>query len=216
LTLKTMADEGWSGYLKAWGAHMTPNYWTDADKRAMWRNGLPSRETGEIIRSWYAHASSPAPLDKMQQVGCQDWLVEDLLMKADKMTMANSIELRVPYLDHSLVEWAQTLPLRWKAGDRANGYASKYILRAFARKRLPREIIERPKQGFPVPAYQWLQGRLGQWAQDRLQRSDQTLGRWIDKSQVLPALAAARNGDLEAAHKIWLLIVLDAWARRWL
>jgi asparagine synthase (glutamine-hydrolysing) len=130
--------------------------------------------------------------------------------------MANSIELRVPYLDHSLVEWAQTLPLRWKVGDRVNGYASKYILRSFARKRLPREIIERPKQGFPVPAYLWLQGRLGQWAQDRLHRSDQTLGRWIDRSQVLPVLAAARNGDLEAAHKIWLLIVLDAWMRRWL
>lgn len=215
-TLGTMADEGWSGYVKAWAAHPTSFHWSDDEKRALWRNGIPTPVTSDLIRSWYDLTASQAPIDKLQHVSCHDWLVEDLLMKADKMTMANSIELRVPYLDHSLVEWAQTLPLRWKVGDRANKYVSKYILRSYASERLPRSIIERPKQGFPIPAYQWLQGDLGQWAQDRLQRSNGALSRWIHTSHVAPTLAAARDGNIAAAHNTWLMIVLDAWARRWL
>lgn len=213
LTLKTMAEEGWSGYLKAWAVRER-THWSESELRSPGRDGVAT--TGDLIRSWYDRALSPMPIDKIQEVGCGDWLVEDLLMKADKMTMANSIELRVPYLDHSLVEWAQTLPLRWKVGNRASGYVSKCILRSYARKRLPREIIERPKLGFPVPAYLWLQGRVGQWAQDKLNRSDGMLGHWIDTSRIAPTLAAARNGSIEAAHKVWVLIVLDTWARRWL
>jgi asparagine synthase (glutamine-hydrolysing) len=216
VTLRTMADEGWSGYVMAWAAHPTSVHWTDVEKRALWRGGIPNAATSDLIRSWYHHASSPAPVDKLQHVSCHEWLVEDLLMKADKMTMANSIELRVPYLDRSLVEWAQTLPLRWKVGDRANKYVSKYILRSFAAKRLPHSIIERPKQGFPIPVYEWLQGRLGQWAEKRLEHSNSGLGRWIHMTGIAPTLAAARNGNIAAAHSIWVLIVLDAWTRRWL
>jgi asparagine synthase (glutamine-hydrolysing) len=215
LTLKTMAESGWSGYIKAWSVHDRA-HWLDNEKRILWRIGASTRETSVLIHSWLDQAASPEPVDKAQQVSSGDWLVEDLLMKADKMTMANSIELRVPFLDRRFVEWAQTLPLRWKVGDRTSGYVSKRILRSYARGRLPRAIVERPKQGFPVPAYVWMRDRVGQWAQDRLQRSSKTLGRWLDMSYVAPVLAAARNGNIDAAHKIWVLIVLDAWMRRWL
>lgn len=214
-TLKTMAKDGWSGYSKAWSVRERA-HWTDSEKAALWGGHAPSVRTSDLIISWFNHARSTEPVDKAQQVSSGDWLVEDLLMKADKMTMANSIELRVPFLDRRFVEWAQTLPLRWKVGDRANGYVSKCILRSYARRRLPRTIVERPKQGFPVPAYVWMRGRIGQWAEDRLQRSGKTLGRWLDMSYVAPVLAAARSGDIDAAHKIWVLIVLDAWMRRWL
>jgi asparagine synthase (glutamine-hydrolysing) len=215
-TLRSMASDGWAGFVKAWSSSAEAIHWTDEDKRRLWRNGAPRAATRDLIRSWYDRAASPSPVDKMQQVDCHDWLVEDLLMKADKMTMANSLELRVPFLDHSLIEWAQKLPLRWKVGDRAHGYASKCILRSYARKRLPRSIVERPKRGFPVPAYQWLRGGLGQWAQDQLKRSNGTLGHWIDTSVLAPTVAAARRGDAAAARNVWVLIVLDTWARRWL
>ena len=212
-TLRTMAEEGWSGYVKAWAVQDA--IWSDNEKRKFWCNGTPA-VTRDILLSQFDTLSSPKPVNQSQQFSCGDWLVEDLLMKADKMTMANSIELRVPFLDHSIVDWAQSLPLRWKVGDRASGYVSKCVLRSYARKHLPREIIDRPKQGFPVPAYLWLQGKLGQWANDRLMQSDARLGRWIQMSEVGPTLAAARGGDIQSAHKIWVLIVLDAWARRWL
>jgi len=213
--LNMMSREGWSAYVKAWAVE-GETHWSDDEKRRLWRGAAPARPTGALIRSWYDAATSPLPTDRVQQVLCGDWLVEDLLMKADKMTMANSIELRVPFLDRSLIEWAQTLPLRWKVGDRKNGYATKSVLRSYAAKRLPREIIDRPKQGFPVPAYVWLRDTLAEWAQDRLRQSNRTLRHWIDTSEVAPIFGAARNGDIKAAHKIWVLIVLDAWARRWL
>jgi len=217
LTLNTMADEGWSGYVRAWGK-VEDKYWSDAEKDQFWNAStpIPMPTTNDLIQSWFDQIPSSEPLDKIQQLMCGDWLVEDLLMKADKMTMANSIELRVPFLDRTLIEWAQTLPLRWRVGDRKHGYASKFILRSYARKRLPQEIIERPKQGFPVPAYVWIGGKLGQWVKDRLERSAETLGHWIDLSRVDPVLVEARRGNIDAAHKIWMLIVLDAWIRRWL
>ena len=213
--LSAMAEDGVSGYLKAWAAHPT-SYWSEVEKRAMWRGQVPETSTDDLIRSWHDLSRSPHPVDKSQQVSCHAWLVEDLLMKADKMTMANSIELRVPFLDRSFIEWAQTLPLRWKVGDRKHGYASKSILRSYARKCLPTNIIERQKQGFPTPAYVWLTGTLGKWAEERLTHSDATLGRWIKTPNIAPTLALARAGDDKAAHKVWALLVLDAWARRWL
>lgn len=214
-TLRAMAQDGWSGYLKAW--LFNPSYyWNDTEKRSIWRHrqGFPS--TDDVIRSWYDMCRSDAPLDKVQQVSCHSWLVEDLLMKADKMTMANSLELRVPYLDHRLVEWAQALPLSMKVGDRRSGYVSKRILREFARKRLPASIIDRPKQGFPVPAYEWLKGDLGRWARDLLGNLKSPLREWLDLSGIHVQFDAAQRGNTSAAHKVWSLVILGMWADRWL
>jgi asparagine synthase (glutamine-hydrolysing) len=132
------------------------------------------------------------------------------------MSMANSLELRVPFLDHTLVEWAATLPLAWKIGDRDSGPVSKRIVREFCRKRLPADILNRPKRGFPVPAYDWLRGDLGGWAQDLIAGPKCRLRDFFDVSHAIPALARARAGDAGAAHKIWGLIVLEYWMQRWL
>ena len=189
--LRSMAEHGWSGYFKAWSVHDRA-HWTDAEKRWIWRADGHVRSTEDLIHSWFDETTSDEPVDKAQQVSCGDWLVEDLLMKADKMTMANSIELRVPFLDRSFIEWAQSLPLRWKVGDRRHGYQSKYILRSFARRFLPAAIVERPKRGFPVPAYEWMKGPVGQWAEDLLRQSEKSLGLWIDLSRVHATVSSAR------------------------
>src|SRR4029453_13945646 len=95
----------------------------------------------------------------MEQILCvyqQSWLVEDLLMKADKMSMATSLELRVPFLDYRLVEWANRQPGGGKIGPLGGGGVTKRVLRRFAKGRLPQEIIDRPKKGFPIPVSGWL------------------------------------------------------------
>ena len=161
-------------------------------------------------------APDPQPLHQSLYLYCQNWLVEDLLMKADKMTMANSIELRVPFLTNSFVDWAQRLPVALRVGDNTRGYSSKRILRQFAVEMLPREIIDRPKQGFPVPAYQWLRGELGQWACQRLADTGSPMYEWLDPRVALASAQAAQAGDAEAAHLTWALLVLDTWTRRWL
>ncbi len=135
-------------------------------------------------------------------------------MKADKISMANSLELRVPFLDHLLVEWAARLPREWKVGDRQSGYRSKRILREFGNKRLPPTILSRPKQGFPVPSTQWLKGELGPWAESCVMNS-QHLGALFETKAAASIVTAARNGDLRAANKVWVLIILDHWLAAW-
>lgn len=211
--LKGLARRGISGVLGEAEAHMT-NVWQESEKSEMWRDGRTYQPTARLIREWYAAAKSRRPIDQMQQVYCRSWLVEDLLMKADKMSMANSLELRCPFLDHGLVEWAARLPLAWKTGTARTGYSSKRILREFARKRLPAEILSRPKRGFPVPAYRWLEGPLGSWAEDRL-FSGRRLDCWFDLGFLRPVLTAARSGATTAQHKIWNLLILDHWVEAW-
>jgi asparagine synthase (glutamine-hydrolysing) len=213
--LAGLAEGGVQGYLPAIGSHMT-HVFGETEKAALWRDGDGFASTDDLIRGWYAETTSPEPIDQLQQVLCRSWLVEDLLMKADKMTMAASLELRTPFLDHALVEWAACAPLSLKVGDARTGWSSKRVLREFAARRLPAEIVNRPKQGFPVPAYDALQGELGGWAQGRLEAPDGALGELFDTARFAGLATAARAGDTEAAHKVWVLLVLDAWLERWL
>lgn len=214
--LAAQGREGWRNVLAAQPYHMT-DYWSAAEKRGLWREDAASfAGTHALIRGWYNEGDPHAhPLDTLQQVYCRDWLVEDLLMKADKMSMAASLELRVPFLDHALVEWAERLPMEWKVGGGLAGYASKRILREFCRRRLPAEVLARPKRGFPVPAYGWLQGETGAWAASLL-GSDARINDYFRPEAVQTVLVAARRGEMGAAHRSWILIVLELWLREWL
>jgi asparagine synthase (glutamine-hydrolysing) len=211
--LGDLAHAGWSRLLAARATHMT-NLWSEDEKARLWRDKRPLAATDALIRAWYEAAPSPQPIDQFQQVHCGAWLVEDLLMKADKVSMAHSLELRCPFLDHALVEWCARLPLAWKVGSAALGYSSKRILRRFAAPRLPEAIITRPKQGFPVPAYRWLEAGLGAWAEDRLLRGGR-LDSFFNMAPAVPVIAAARRGSSAAQHKVWTLLVLDHWLERW-
>lgn len=204
---------GAAGALGDMRAHMT-RVWTDQEKVEFWRGPSGLKATDDLIGSWYRGCASPNPIDQMQQVYCRSWLVEDLLMKADKMSMAASLELRCPFLDHALVEWCARLPLQWKVGSRQLGYSSKRILRDYAAKRLPAEIVNRPKRGFPVPAYQWLERGLGPWARDRINVG--RLASWVDVGALSPVMQAAERGSRTAQHQVWSLVVLDHWLEAWL
>jgi asparagine synthase (glutamine-hydrolysing) len=211
---RAYARAGWAGSLRAANAHMTAVF-DDSEKDLLWGGPDGFRPTADLIDSWYAEARSPHPLDQLLQVYARSWLPEDLLMKADKATMATSLELRTPFLDHELVEWAARLPLHWKVGSPQDGWRSKRILREFAERRLPKSIIQRGKQGFPVPAYHWLAEGLGEWASKRLLRSEAKVGGLLDQRAMREPLEQAAGGDLRAAHQVWTLIVLDHWLERW-
>jgi asparagine synthase (glutamine-hydrolysing) len=214
-TLAILGSDGWSSLLKVRATHIT-NHWSEGEKQVLWRNHTDCLSTDELIRTWYEDAHSQHPLDQLQQVYCRSWLVEDLLMKADKMSMANSLELRIPFLDHALVEWAAKLPRAWKVGSKSTGVVSKRILREFARKRLPKTILTRIKQGFPVPAYRWLNGEMGKWAEGLIFGPKSRIRDYFEISSVIPVLKAARQGDIISAHKVWVLIVVELWMHQWL
>ena len=137
-------------------------------------------------------------------------------MKADKMTMASSIELRVPFLDYRLVEWLATRPPATKVRKDPNGvWRTKYILRRFCESRIPRSVIDRSKEGFPSPVRQWIQRDLGATIEKDLLASDSFVGGLFARS-VLEGIAARREGSTLDANRLWLLYVLNTWAKHWL
>jgi asparagine synthase (glutamine-hydrolysing) len=193
-------------------------YFSEAEKRALWpsMNGRSMADSNDLVRDYFARSRSREPLDQRLYAYCQDWLVEDLLMKADKMTMATSIELRVPFLDYRLVEWLASQPPSLKVHRDASGrYVTKYLLRRYCEHRLPRSILERPKQGFPVPITPWMNGWLGQLARDRILAPDSWSRATFDE-KVLRGIVDIPAPSPPQAQRIWVLLVLELWARRWM
>jgi asparagine synthase (glutamine-hydrolysing) len=192
------------------------NFWAQTEKAQLWPTfcGLDS---GRVISDMYSAAHSKDPFEQLLSVYQKSWLVEDLLMKADKMSMAASLEVRVPLLDYRLVEWANCQPVGVKvARSRGRRPATKFVLRQFARERLPQAIIDRPKRGFPVPAYGWLQqDKIMRWALAQLTGPKSRLTCVFKPSAVTHQLSLAAKGDLAAAHKTWLLLVLEIWLREY-
>lgn len=194
------------------------NYMTSDEKRVLLRDPSQRGDSLDIARERFKAFGHGTPLAQALYGYCGDWLVEDLLMKADRMSMGVSLELRTPFLDYRLVEFAARLPDSLRVGVDDNGsWKTKLILRRFAEKRLPREIIDRPKQGFPVPVYGWLSGELKGWAHDMLASAQSHLTEWCKPGALDALLAAGTRTDASMIdrHRLWNLIILEFWARRW-
>ena len=140
------------------------------------------------------------------------YLPEDVLFKVDRMSMANSLEVRVPLLDHYLMEWVLRLPfdMRFRAGR------GKYLLRKLAVRYLPPEILKPRKQGFTIPIGDWLRGELGNWVEGLFRSPFFENRRIIRKDAALELLAMHRTGRYELGHRIWQLVMFEVWARLWL
>ena len=212
--LRRIAREPLSAWNRVDLPHMT-HLFDQEEKRRLWPSWLGQNSSGMLSRL-YDEAASSDPLQQLLSVYQRSWLVEDLLMKADKMSMATSIELRTPFLDYRLVKWANAQPNWVKINSNGSSQLqSKYVLRRFCANRVPAEILTRPKRGFPVPAYRWLQTGLAPWAEDRLVGSDSRLGAAFNRDGVRSIVSRAARGDLQAAHETWLLIVLECWLQAW-
>ena len=147
-------------------------------------------------------------LDRMTHTDMQTYLVE-LLMKQDQMSMAASIESRVPYLDHRLVEHVTRLP----AALKVRGWKTKLILREALRDVVPPEILTRRKMGFPVPVGSWLKGAFGAIA-DELVASPRAAARNLfDGEFVRRMLHEHRAGGADHGMRLWLLMNLEIWQR---
>lgn len=158
----------------------------------------------------FANVQGQSPLDQMLYVDTKTWLPDDLLIKADKITMANSLELRVPLLDHKVLEFAASLPDSYKL----NGFTTKYILKKVFDGRVPKEILKRKKSGFPVPVQTWLAHDLKDFTHDLL-LDRKTLQRGYFEQPAMEQLLAA-HGSKSADHslEIFSLITLELWHRR--
>jgi asparagine synthase (glutamine-hydrolysing) len=163
------------------------------------------------VRQYLQEAAAYGVLEKMLYVDSKSWLPDDLLVKADKMTMANSVELRVPFLDHKVLEFAAGLPSHLKV----HGLTTKYLAKRALATRVPLEIINRKKAGFPVPYESWLRAELRDWLRQIL-LDRETVSRGYFKRGVVERLLAS---DLEkggCVKELFSLATLEMWHRTFL
>jgi asparagine synthase (glutamine-hydrolysing) len=166
----------------------------------------------EVFGGYFKTVAKASPLDQMLYVDAKVWLPDDLLLKADKMTMANGLELRVPFLDHKLVEFAAKLPDDWKLG----GKGGKTLLRSSMRGLLPDAIIDRPKKGFPIPIASWLRGPLRQFTRQNLLSPHSACSRYLDHRAVARIVEQQEHGRADRSQEIWTLLVFEFWHRQFI
>jgi asparagine synthase (glutamine-hydrolysing) len=141
----------------------------------------------------------------MQYVDLFTWLRGDILVKADKMTMANSLELRVPFLDTEVFRVASAIPTT----EKITKETTKHALRRALADIVPAHVLNRPKLGFPVPIRHWLRDVMYDWARGII--LDSQAGRLIDTEAALALLTAHRDGRHDYSRKIWTLLVFLTW-----
>ena len=134
--------------------------------------------------------------------------LHELLMKQDQMSMAASIESRVPFLDHKFAEWMIALPPSMKL----RGHTTKWILRAAMKGRLPAEILSRRKMGFPVPVGSWFRSEW-RWLIDEFVNGTRLKARGIFDSTYIGRLAAEHNAGVNHSERLWALLNFEIWAR---
>ncbi len=162
------------------------------------------------FRVAYDACRSPDPLDRALYVDVKTYMVDDILTKVDRMSMAVSLEARVPLLDHKLLEFAATVPTALKL---KNG-RTKHLLRRWLERRIPREIVERPKHGFDAPVGEWLRGPLAPMVDDLLLGA-RFRGRGVfDASAVGRMWREHRTGARDHRHRLWSLLMLELWFRQ--
>jgi asparagine synthase (glutamine-hydrolysing) len=162
----------------------------------------PSQATG---------ATSPltglTAIERMMAHDMLGYLPDDILVKVDRAAMAVSLETRVPYLDHHLVEFAWRLPFDLKI---RNG-ESKWILRQLLYRHVPRELIERPKMGFGVPVGEWLRGPLRSWAEALLDERRLNAEGYFSPAPIRKIWQRHLSGKTDEQYRLWGVLMFQSW-----
>lgn len=158
-----------------------------------------------VTAPYYEQAHGYDDTTKMQYIDINTWLRGDILVKADRMTMANSLELRVPFLDKEVFRAASKLTLDEKIGSGT----TKYALRQAFKGIIPDSVMTRRKLGFPVPFRHWLKNELYDWAVKLINESQTE--RYIDKQAVLSMLEKHRKGPADYGRRIWAILIFMLW-----
>ena len=177
-------------------------------KREIWEQVKDA--PAELTRvACFTNNESTDFLFNMQKMDMQFFMVDDILTKVDRASMQNSLEVRVPLLDHEFAELTATIPseLKLKGNDK------KYIFKKSMQNCLPEEILTHKKQGFGVPLKYWFKQDLKDYVNDRLLSNDSPLFDFLDKKYIQKVITGHNSGMRDFNSKIWSLIFLDEWLK---
>ena len=190
----------------------------DAQKQALYRQDFKQKlddakratNHGQFSRQLFENTKHNDQLSKMLYFDTKTWLVDDLLIKADRMSMGTSVELRVPFLDYRLVEFAATIPSKHKIKKGEGKYPLKKMMEGI----LPNDIIYRKKMGFPTPLKLMFQNELKGYARDLLLSDNTKLHQFFNVERI-KQLIEEHNANKYDHHKtLWQLVVLEEWLRK--
>jgi asparagine synthase (glutamine-hydrolysing) len=194
-----------------WGS-----YFDEADKRALFRPEIlasfEAPPSAALLEATFEAAPAHSRLDRTLYTDLHHYLPGALLVKADRMSMAHSLEARSPLLDHHVIELAATLPSSYKL----RGLRTKRVLRDAFADLLPPGIGTRPKMGFGVPLAAWFRGALREPARDLLTGADTRIGEYLLPDRVTTVLDEHVSGRLDHGKRLWALLNLEMWLRRFL
>ena len=185
------------------------NLFTDKEKRKILKNTEGMVTPQEITAKYYADVKDKDDVTKMQYIDINLWMVGDILLKADRMSMANSLELRVPFLDKEVFKLASTLPQEFIVNDEN----TKFAMRKAALKNLPEEVSKRKKLGFPVPTRVWLkQEKYYNIVKEEF--LSENAKEYFYTDEIVKLLDDHFNGKRDNSRKIWAIYVFLVWYKQ--
>jgi asparagine synthase (glutamine-hydrolysing) len=173
------------------------------------RSEADAYRSKEALRRLQTDVQHLDPLTQMLYIDTRANLPDDLLMVADKTSMANSLEVRVPFLDYRLVEFIESLPPNLKL----RGVTGKYLHKKAMLKWLPQEVVYRKKKGFAHPIAHWLRSSMRPLVEDCLLDPQSSLGRYFDQAYIRTILERDRSGRENYMRHIYLLLSVELWHR---
>jgi len=183
--------------------------WSDEFRETLKGNSSPEN----VMYRYFDQAPAKDAVSQMLYVDTKTYMVADILTKVDRMSMAPSLEVRVPILDHLFLEWVTGLPVEWKL---RNG-VQKYILRKLAeRVGVPREALYRPKQGFALPLVHWMRNELKELIMTVLLEPKTMQRGYFNPAGVRQLLDEHFRGRRDQSGRIWRLLVFELWHRNFL
>lgn len=192
-----------------WGSYFSPERAQNLWKPEFLQQFAPRAAEAFLIEK-FENAHAQSFMDRTLYTDIHAYLPGDLLVKADRMTMANSLEGRSPFLDHELASWAARLPERM----RVHGRTGKYLLRQAFAADLPPRVQARGKQGFGIPLGAWFRGPLADWSRQILLSPDSHLSAWFHIQPRQQIIEEHLAGRADHGKRIYALVVLELWARQ--
>src|SRR5581483_7145486 len=194
--------------MKPFRAHVFWNgTFSDAEKRSLVRHDLP-RTLNAMLDEAVRHGDN---LNAYLWFDQKFFLPDDILMKVDRMSMAHSVEVRPPFLDHRLVEFAASLPPHFKM----RGSNQKLILRELMRNKLPPSVTRRKKMGLDFPAHDWLRGTLRELMLDTMAGAESLYSDLFDFGVISSYVQAHLSRRANLGYNLWGLMMLFLWMKKW-